>query len=606
MVRPAEMDSIIITGPQKFREALIAELYSMNAVHIVDHTDTAVADIGMPLDNSGRLSEELVSIRATIAELGVKKTEAKLSKDFSVKKTVNITREVSERKKVIDNEIAKNSAILSEISLVSWCNIQLQDLFSLSSISVLFVIPPKEAETSKILDGNDLIVLQVIFQQKPAECLLLKASRKEEAVQRLSQLKYQFINPQHLSGLKGTASRIVSDIQNESKKLLHEKKQIDSQLSSFARQYSNDLISAERKLSQKLEKAEFPLKIAETKTAFLVKGWIPSKKTAELMKRANIITKNSAAIETRKALSSEPVPVKLENKPLVRDFELFLDMYTQPKYSEIDPTVFVFLVFPLFFGFILGDIGYGLITFLLAFVLKKIIPKAGSFMNIIMLSSFFSVIFGFMFGEFFGLEKIGAFELPHVLARANQINELIIIALIIGIVHLNFAYVLGFINEYKSHGLKKALLAKASWIFLQAGIALLAVSILKIIPIPLFFGIIVSIASIVMISLGEGFRGIIELPGILSNLLSYARLMAVGVSSVIIAVIVNNLAGGFFEKGGFFIIAAIILLMFGHTLNFALGLMGAFLHSLRLHYVEFFPKFLEGGAQKYKPFGRKE
>ena len=109
-----------------------------------------------------------------------------------------------------------------------------------------------------------------------------------------------------------------------------------------------------------------------------------------------------------------------------------------------------------------------------------------------------------------------------------------------------------------------------------------------------------------MLYKGEGIKGLIELPSILTNTLSYLRLMAIGLSSVSIAVVVNNMAKGFFHEGGFMILSGILILLVGHVLNIVIGLFGSFLHSLRLHYVEFFSKFFEGGAEKYKPFGEKQ
>jgi V/A-type H+/Na+-transporting ATPase subunit I len=88
-----------------------------------------------------------------------------------------------------------------------------------------------------------------------------------------------------------------------------------------------------------------------------------------------------------------------------------------------------------------------------------------------------------------------------------------------------------------------------------------------------------------------------------SNMLSYARLVAIGLASVYLAFVVNQIAGGMFVKGGLWLALGVIILIIGHAVNLALGLMGPFLHSLRLHYVEFFTKFYEGGGRQYKPFG---
>jgi V/A-type H+-transporting ATPase subunit I len=105
---------------------------------------------------------------------------------------------------------------------------------------------------------------------------------------------------------------------------------------------------------------------------------------------------------------------------------------------------------------------------------------------------------------------------------------------------------------------------------------------------------------------GEGIRGLIELPSIFSNTLSYARLMAIGLSSVKLAEVINEMAAEMFHGGGFLILAGVLILALGHIINIGIGMLGSFLHSLRLHYVEFFTKFFHGGAKKYSPFGAKQ
>ena len=164
---------------------------------------------------------------------------------------------------------------------------------------------------------------------------------------------------------------------------------------------------------------------------------------------------------------------------------------------------------------------------------------------------------------------------------------------------------LGFINELRAHGLSKAIYEKGSWFVLQFGVVLLALSSMGIIQLPSLVGYVFLLISIIMLFKGEGVRGIIELPSIFTNILSYSRLMAIGLSSVSLAVVINEMSLDFFEKGGFSILAGILILLIGHLLNIVLGLFGSFLHSLRLHYVEFFGKFFHGGAEKYRPFGAK-
>ena len=118
-------------------------------------------------------------------------------------------------------------------------------------------------------------------------------------------------------------------------------------------------------------------------------------------------------------------------------------------------------------------------------------------------------------------------------------------------------------------------------------------------------GYITIAVSIILIVIGEGVHGLIELPAIFSNVTSYARLMALGVASAALAVVVNELAHSLFLQNSIigYVLGSVILII-GHTINFLLGIFGAFVHSLRLHYIEFFSRFYSGGGKAYMPFGK--
>ena len=183
----------------------------------------------------------------------------------------------------------------------------------------------------------------------------------------------------------------------------------------------------------------------------------------------------------------------------------------------------------------------------------------------------------------------------------------LVLGAILGFIHVNLGLFLGFINELVSHGFSHAFYAKISWYILELGAAVLALSSLGLVPLHWGIGLALVVLAAVLLFIGEGIQGLVEIPAILTNILSYLRLGAVGLSSVGLAVVINeNLALPFMEKGGIYFVLALFIFVAGHTINIALGVIGPFLHSLRLHYVEFFSKFYKGGGIPFVAFGQEK
>jgi V/A-type H+-transporting ATPase subunit I len=157
------------------------------------------------------------------------------------------------------------------------------------------------------------------------------------------------------------------------------------------------------------------------------------------------------------------------------------------------------------------------------------------------------------------------------------------------------------------HGLLQAITHKVSWMMVQVAGAFwfLHASGMGLFGMEAFYpAIVASVLAIGLLLKGEGFMGLIELPSIISNIVSYARIMAVGLASVFLAILINNTASGLYEMGMlWFIVLGIPLIIVGHGFNLALGIFSPFLHSVRLHYVEFFTKFYQGGGKEFSPFG---
>lgn len=616
MLTPHQMSSAIITGPNELLEAVIKNLHSLKILHIVEHSKNELADIGKPLESANRISEALVKVRSLIAAFKIKKDEGTLEikngmleiESTAKKLGQELSAGMDELKKTEDI-IAKNSAARHELEILKNIEMPLEAFIPYTSLAYFTGYAKDGVDVLKGKLGKateNFLLLSSIAKKRQFIVLFIEAKSQEQANSILKKAGFTPVVFTNIAGLKGSASGNLKKLEEEMAKLRQKAVDIKKRIEGLGNEHKGFLMAAEEFLSEQLEKAEAPLKFAATKNSFLIKGWIPTDSLKDSIERLEKAAKNRIFFHFEPAKKEEKVPVKLKNPKIAKPFEFFMDLYTMPSYREIDPTFIVFLTFPFLFGFMLGDFGYGLATLALFIAFRRLMPKAKNFFNILIFASLMTIFFGLLFGEFFGFEEIGSFHLPHILSRAEDINQLLYLAVAVGAFHLNIGLILGFANELRSHGFMAALFAKGAWFVLEAGVVLVVLSSLKAIILPVYAGIIVILLSAAMLFKGEGVRGTIEIPSLFSNMLSYARLMAIGLSSVVLAMIVNDSAKQFFAKGGFLVLAGILVLIIGHAINIMLGLLGSFLHSLRLHYVEFFTKFFHGGAEKYRPFGSRE
>lgn len=589
MLKAEELIKTRITGPKTVLRDVINELYALKLMHLIEYKkrDADFFDIGKPFEEAQLYSEALVNLRSMMAYFQIKSAD---------KTSMNASKQLTEKINALHNEFKEKITRVKELETeIKKCNEQLlQKTLSLQ----ITTKDEKKLKNTLIIAGTSKKDLQKEIEDKVPNSYVIKKSlgkgfvfsifvKKEEKEKLLELLrKNNFIEEK-------LPEKTREEIEIELKKLESEKASIEDFLEKFKKENEAFFVQAEKALSTTIEKAEAPLKFATTKNAFIIEGWIPVKKLQEFEKRINKSSNEKVLIERFK--EKEGMPVALDNPKALKPFEFFLRLYTLPKAYELDPTILTAITFPLFFGFMLGDIGYGLVVLLLL-IAGHFFIKAGqlkALINIMTIASIASIIFGFVFGEFFGF-YITEHPLLH---RAHDLNLMLMLTVLIGAIHINLGLILGFINKYWEHGLKHAIFEKLSWLTLEFSVILLFLG-------HQIIGALIALASIIMLFKGEGIRGLIEVPSLLSNILSYARLFALGLASLKLAEIINELAMPLFQSGNIALIAlGVLTLLLGHALNIFLGVLGPFIQSLRLHYVEFFTKFFEGGGKEFKPFG---
>ncbi len=650
MIKPKDMLKVSVFGPKTYLKPVIDNLYDLNVVHIEDHTkktEDEVFDIGEPFEENEKYAEILVKIRAMVSNLAIKeKSEKENTTSFDVlsKKantlyldSSNLLREKEYFTQVLavyeKKEVEK---ALSQLNLKEKEGVDYSDF--------VYYIGFVNSDMDLIRDNVEKITKKYVldsvsYRGITLTSLFIESKKKDKVDKYFENINFSPIDAPLVKAVMETKAKPAyrfTKLNKEQETSQNNLLKVNNRIEEFKKEHSEFLLSSELRLRMESEKSEAPLRFAATKNSFYIRGWVPKVNSKKLEETLNKITHGKVHVEFKKPDKKDNVPIAFNHPKIVEPFEAFMDLYTLPSYKEIDPTFLMFLTFPFFFGFMLGDVGYGLVVLALFAFLKKKMPGAKNFINAFIIASVVSIAFGFVFGEYFGYEEVSpgigkmlgihpeeiihgaeteiVYPIPHLFSRSHGITELLSVSILFGVVHLFIGYIVGFANVWKAHGLKHAVFEKVGWMLMFPGVIYLLTDFLGVVtgfvafllkhlvpPMPYMLGM--AGVGLVLIIIGEGARGIVELPALLSNILSYARLMAVGLASLSLALVINNLAGDMFKNGIVGIISGILILVLGHTINIALGILSPFLHSLRLHYVEFFTKFFHGGGRKYKSFG---
>lgn len=596
------MSQVRITAPKNRMKTVIDALYELKLLHLIKfkkgEDKKEFLDIASPLEEGEGYSDQLLKLRAMIDYFELQGEGEKVISLQSAGKRLEECRGEFVKKKELAEELKKQKEHLvgeekNPLLLLGLKPELLEEYVNLDVFKGIVKESPREELGKEVKEfeliekqgeGKELVIALFVpkrFSEKTVE-LLKKYDYKEKKLETGKNLK---------------------ELAGEKKGIEYKLGKVEAELEKFKEKNGEFLLGFENRLSELSEKAEAPLSFASTKNSIIVTGWVAAEKFSKLKGTLGKKTQEKIFIEEFK--EKEGQPILLKNPAFAKSYEFLLDLYSLPKYYEIDPTLLMAFTFPLFFGFMLGDMGYGITTLLLFLFLKKMLKNhaAQCLLNIAIVASLSTIVFGYVFGEFYGFQVI---EHP-ILHRAHEIDFVIMISVIVGLVHLNLGFILGFINALKKHSLFKAFAEKGSWMVVEAGVAVIAVNMLGIASIPFaeIIGGVLALAGVALLYIGEGITGLIELPSLLSHTLSYTRLFGIGLASVQLALIVNQFAGNFFAMGGVGIIGAILILLLGHALNIFLGVLGPFIQSLRLHYVEFFTKFYKGGGIPFSPFGQK-
>jgi V/A-type H+/Na+-transporting ATPase subunit I len=479
----------------------------------------------------------------------------------------------------------------------------------------------------RLLEENGVYVRRWRMERKKAADLTVPEGVFAEVVSEKQGLLFYTITMGEAVDVPGSSpmplpEMRLADVRREIGRLILEEKNLAACLSGIA--FRSDVLKAQ--VTGALNDARYLETIGTLHAEeylFGLQGWVPAKIAANLLKQVEE-QRFPLRVEVREPLPEEEPPILYENNWFIRRIEPLQKLYGNPKYRDIDPSYFFAPFMILFFGICYGDAGYGIVMYLAAHAMgKKWGEKVEGMPLVVKLCKAFAIstIFvGIITGSIFGLNFDNReWILIDVAVGVGDPMLFFYIALGLGVIHLSFSYLLGMMQAGSwGQCMPKVGLLCVLWggVFLVSrniwfseptaalnglltwgGFGTLGLGLL----LTLFFS---SDHKNWGIRLGLGLWSIYGLTGLIGDVLSYARLFGLGIATSAIASVMNQLAGMALSATGpiLGIPLALIILILGHIFNLALGILGSTVHSARLHFVEAFKSFFEGGGVEYKPF----
>lgn len=630
-----DMSKFYLLAFKEKRESLLKELQKFKYVHLVDSGNdfskedlSAVSrseeliDIDDYLNKSKYVIERLEKIEDKKPALEALK-EGK--KHFTYEEIKNrarkfnfsqIYKEISSIIDEIEKKEAENQEILNKVSeLLPYkaIDLPLEDL-KLTKFSKIYLgtIPQRYKENfEELLKENDSVYFNVLHTDKNYAYYLIicHKSDDEDVIDAFRKMGFTLVNFKE----KGTINENINSLRERKSQNLDSIDTLNKELKNYLKYLDDFKIYYEYQSNEKL-KVISSEKFLRTKNLDLIEGYVPSKFLKSFEEAIQLICGDDYYLYKKEAdRNSHEVPIMLKNNKFVGPFEMLTEMYSMPRYNEIDPTPFFAPFYFIFAGIMIGDLGYGLLVFigsLLAlrfFNLDKATKRFMTFFNYLSISA---MIFGLVFGSFFG----GIIPLPTLINPAEDIMEMLMLSLLLGGVHIFFALGIKAYMDIRDNKPKDAFYDVGLWYMALIGAIgyglSKAVSMNPIVVKILFYAMIIAMVGIVLTGgrsekttlakFGWGVYALYGISSYIGDFVSYLRLMALVLSGSFIGLAVNMIAGMLFGSSIIGKLFAIVIFLVFQAFNCFLCYLSAYVHTARLTYVEMFNKFYEGGGVPFK------
>ncbi len=523
-------------------------------------------------------------------------------------------------KQIAEQKNASSRAQLQITALEPWKDLDLDlSVTQTRSTALMYLTAAADVNLEELekdlLEASPLCYIHKVSSSSEMSCLLVLYHKDaQDAVMEV--IKGFNTNRPDFASCKGTAAENISLLKSQIETSTQEIERLTEQLKAAA-ESAQLLKTGSDMISVQIDDQKVRENIFQTQSVFALTGWI-AEEDADKVKK--LLDRYSCYYTLEQPAEGDDPPVKLKNNKFVQPYELITEMYSLPTPDGIDPTPMLTPFFILFFGMMLADAGYGLLIFLLCFIgLKKFKPDEGflkSAMQIGTSCGLSTMFWGVMYGGYFGnlIPQVAeswfgkTITIPAVFDMLNDPMSIMILSFLLGAVHLFTGMGIKIYMLAKRGHLMDGLMDVGLWYLILVGLPMMVLpavaNVGKILAIVGAVGLILTQGrhekNILMKPI-KGVMSLYDITGYLSDVLSYSRVLALGLAGGIIANVFNLLGTmpGFNLIG---VIAFLLIFVIGHVFNLAISGLGAYVHTSRLQYVEFFGKFYEAGGKPFRPF----